>query len=191
MSRMARITFLCRGEIEHSRTGGFGSDQPLTATADHNLRQAVQQMRLPDRVLCAPEKSATETASILGKAFTVEPSVADIDYGAWTGRTLSDVAEADPSGLQSWIEDAVSSPHGGESIASFHARIRQWMEGNADQAGHLLVITHQPVIRSVILNVLDAPIAAFWRVDIEYGTITEITRDGRRWSLRAVNRPTR
>ena len=47
-------------------------------------------------------------------------------------------------------------------------------------------MTHAAVIRAAVLIVLDAPASAFWRIDVEPLSLTDLRFDGRRWALRAL-----
>ena len=53
------------------------------------------------------------------------------------------------------------------------------------ERGHTIALTHASVIRTAILHVLGAPLAASWKIDIEPLSITDFRSDGRRWVLRA------
>ncbi|WP_371823856.1 histidine phosphatase family protein [Phyllobacterium sp. 628] len=79
----------------------------------------------------------------------------------------------------------ISAPHGGESLTTFLARIADWMSAHGDDGGHTIIVTHASVVRAAIVHALQAPAAAFWRVDIEPLSVTHMGSDGRRWMLRA------
>ncbi|MGT2529267.1 histidine phosphatase family protein [Streptomyces nojiriensis] len=46
-----------------------------------------------------------------------------LDAGEWAGRTLDEVAAADPAGVHAWLTDPGYAPPGGESTVALIARV--------------------------------------------------------------------
>lgn len=187
VSRIAHITLLCRGAAQGARAGLFGSDRPLEKAQEHGLPPELGRIRF-DAIIASPERSARQAAERPGQDVAVDAGLADIDFGRWTGRSLADIAASEADGLQAWMSDPHACPHGGESIARFHARIARWLDALGPHAGNTLVITHPSVIRCLVMHVLDAPLPAFWKIDVDYGGVTDITGNGLRLALRSLNR---
>ena len=111
-----------------------------------------------------------------------------MSYGRWSGLDLESVARSEHGALQRWISDPDFQDHGGESRAQLSLRVAAWLERTA--AGkHTVAVTHAAVIKSLILHVLGAGDAGFWRIDIAPGTSTDLRHDGRRWAASKVNCP--
>ncbi|HLZ66114.1 MAG TPA: histidine phosphatase family protein [Aliidongia sp.] len=174
-----RLTLLCAAPPAGVRPGTFPDDEPADPAA-----------RVPDpghfaRLLAAPERRARATAAVLGTGALVEPTLRDCDYGAWRGRSLAEIGAADPAGAAAWLADPTAAPHGGESLQTLLDRVGGWLD-HFDADGHTLAVTHPAVVRAAIVHVLAAPAAAFWRIDVEPLSLTDLRRHAGRWTLRSV-----
>jgi broad specificity phosphatase PhoE len=186
VKKFARLTLLCRGATLSNRKGGFDSGESILPMDSSRARWIAGHIGRFDELVAAPERSALETAAAFGADLRIEPVLRDLDYGAWRSRTLDDIAQADPQALHAWLEDPEAAPHGGESLADLVRRVSGWMDDAVAAGGHALVVTHAPVIRAAILKTLQAPLASFWRVDVEPLAIADIRNDGRRWAIRSL-----
>ncbi len=92
-----------------------------------------------------------------------------------------------PEALALWMTDFSAAPHGGETLLSVLDRVGSWLDARLGDGGHAVVVTHATVVRAAMLHVLGAPTQAFWRMDVEPFSITEMTTDGKRWQLRLTN----
>lgn len=181
---MARLTLLCCGMTEANRTGAFPLDEPLEPRAAEAAAVLAGRLRRPDRVWASPLVRATQTAKSLGLANEPIEALRDQDFGRWAGKTLADVQRLEPDGLATWMKNPELAPHGGESLAGMVARVAPLLDEVMALKGHTVAVTHPAVIRSVIVAVLGAPLLAFWKIDVEPLSLTELTSDGRRWALR-------
>jgi len=90
-----------------------------------------------------------------------------------------------PESIAAWLTDPSAAPHDSESLADVARRASALMDRLMAERGHTIAITHASVIRTAILHVLGAPLAASGKIDIEPLSITDFRSDGRRWVLRA------
>ena len=178
----SRLILLCHGMTAAQRGARFADDEPLEDSAA--AAAAALRDRLPalQRCWASPALRTRETARLLGIDATLEPALADNDYGRWKGRSMAEIADKEPKSIAAWLADPSARPHGGESIRDLTTRVGAWLDGQHAAGGRSLAITHQAVIRAAIVHVLGAP--AFWRVDVEPLSLTELSSDGRRWNLR-------
>jgi broad specificity phosphatase PhoE len=119
----------------------------------------------------------------------VDERITECDFGTWAGRTLADVNADEPNAVQSWMLDPDAAPHGGESLATFSARIARWMDAQAELEGRLAAVTHGEVIKAAVVHALGAPLTAFWRIDASPLAITELHAHGGRWTVVRLNGP--
>ncbi|MFE9653650.1 histidine phosphatase family protein [Micromonospora sp. NPDC006431] len=133
--------------------------------------------------LSSPAEAAVQTATAWGLRPTIEPAVADCDYGDWTGRTLDEVAAANPDGLQRWLTDPDAAPHGGESLTALVDRVGRWLHAQAVRSARITAITHAAVIRAALVNVLRAPSAAFWQLDVAPLSVLHLRAGNRGWRV--------
>ncbi|MFG3497315.1 histidine phosphatase family protein [Streptomyces sp. NPDC047928] len=159
-----------------------GDDPPLGAAA----RRRAASVELPPggRFRTAPERRCRDTAEALGLDAAVDPELRDIDLGGWRGRTLDELAAADPAGLAAWTADPAATPHGGESVAALCARVAAWLDGLPEDTGRLLAVTGPSVVRAALVHALAAPAVSFWRVDVPPLSLATLTGRAGRWNLR-------
>lgn len=180
-----KLILICAAQPNPGKTPRFhGPDAPLPDAALVRAAQVAARLRHVDRAWRGPDTGARRTAQALG--LTAEPllALAGQDPGLWAGRTLEEVMAEDPSALAAWMQGA--APPGGESVEAICARISDWLRGMDGLSGRSVVVASVSVIRAAVVWVLDAPPAAFGRLDITPLSLTTLTSDGRRWALRSL-----
>lgn len=187
--RATRLTLLCRAATASNRLSRLSSDEPLLEREWERAERLARLLPAHDAVFCAPEASARETAALLGLHPAITEPLRDVDYGRWSGLALEEIAAQSPSDLQLWLSDPAAAPHGGESFEAARARCTAWLDSRHAAGGHLLAITHATVLKLVLAHVLDAPLQAIRRTDVEpLGALT-LTSNGQRWALRFFGSP--
>lgn len=157
-----QLTLICHGQTEAQRLGRFARD-------DEPLRERpapISGLSTAAHCLSAPELRALQTAEGLGVQATVDERLRDCDLGRWQGLALKQLQHDDLPGLQAWLADPHSAPHGGESVAAMCSRVAQWLDSGL-APGEWVVITHPFVIRAATLHALAAPLEAFQRIDVQ------------------------
>ena len=116
-----RIVLIRHGETEWSASGRHTSYTDLSLTERGREAATRLRERLAGRefalVLCSPRARSQETAALAGLSPQIDPDLAEIDYGAYEGRTTKDI-RAERPGWTVWRD---GSP-GGESLADAGAR---------------------------------------------------------------------
>jgi broad specificity phosphatase PhoE len=153
-------------------------DEPLDERGRRSAAASAGEHR-GRTALCGPARRCRETATALGLTAQVVEDLRDADAGRWTGRSLG---ELEPGAVETWLTDPAASPPGGESVRDVIDRVTGWLTGL--DSGTIVAVTHPAVIRAAVVHALNAPPAAFWRVDVEPLAHVRLTgRDGR-WNLR-------
>ena len=191
-----QLTLFSQAPTEATRRAAFAADDALDPAGLEAARKAADKIRRVDAAWSSPAQAAHATAAALGLTAQTEPALREIDYGDWAGRTMEEVAQADPAGFAAWLSDPFLAPHRGESIDRAVARTAQWMgsldQENPDQkaAARIVAVTHASIIRAAIVIALGAPLTAFWRIDIPPLCRASLQGrghgPGRVWTLRAV-----
>jgi broad specificity phosphatase PhoE len=178
-----RLSLICSAPSAGVRPGTFPLDEPA------EISEFDPDIGPIDRLVTAPERRAAQTAAAMGipGIADIEPALREYDYGSWQGRTLEEIGAADPEGVAAWLIGPALTPHGGESLFALLDRVGTWLDRHEDQ-GHTVAVTHPAIIRAAIVHVLSAPAPAFWRIDIEPLSITDLRRHAGRWTLRSVGR---
>jgi broad specificity phosphatase PhoE len=185
----SRLMLLCQGATMATRAASFPADDPLEQRAQSRVTALRPIGWRADRACASPMLAARQTAEALGLAAEEDAGLRDLDYGRWAGQRIADVGREQPEDLAQWLGDPGFDGHGGESIAALLARAGAWLDQQSAMRGRTVAITHASVVRAMMLHVLDAPPAAFWRVDVEPLTLTDIRHDGRRWAVRSCGLP--
>ena len=160
--KATHLTLISHAPTEAQRSGRFHAD------GDGVQLTTGQPLVLPRGSigLTGPELRATQTAQLLGLRPTVEPALRDCDFGRWKGVSLKALQRDEAELLQVWMNDPQSAPHGGESIADVCRRVADWLEGFT-APGHWVAVTHPMIIRAAMLHVLQCPLSAFHRIDVQ------------------------
>jgi 2,3-bisphosphoglycerate-dependent phosphoglycerate mutase len=140
------------GERQAERLGRWAARQAFTGLACSPLRRAMDTI--------APAAKAT------GLAPVIEPRLRELDFGVAEGRTLADLATADPAMVARFEADPVANHFpGGEHPAAAVDRALQALTdlAAADPGGRLLVVAHNTLIRLVTCAVLGVPPAEYRR----------------------------
>lgn len=179
-----RLTMLCASAAEggHDRIFGGGAaserrrHEPGVATA------APPPYLL---VLRGPSARCARTAEALAIQATPDDALRDLDYGAWAGRSVQDIAAEDPHGLSAWLTDPDAAPHGGESVRRLCRRTAAWLGALPAGPGPILAITEASVIRAALVHALSVPVRSFRQLEVLPASAVTLTlRDGR-WSTRS------
>ncbi|MFJ1649090.1 histidine phosphatase family protein [Streptomyces sp. NPDC088258] len=141
----------------------------------------------------APDGPALDSSASDGPA---SDGLAPCAMGHWQGRTLDEVAAADPQSVAAWLSDPAAAPHGGESLLDFHVRVAAWLEASATdegasrESGHsagsgrrVIAVAEPDVIRAAVVHAIGAPPSAFWRIDVRPLSATELSGRNGRWNL--------
>jgi phosphoserine phosphatase len=142
----------------------------------------IAQFRPPTIVYTSPLKRCIDTGAAIATqckvSMTVLPSLNDLDYGEWQGRTHDAVAAEWPDLYRRWR----TAPHlmrfpNGESLPELLARtadaLRLAVDGHATET--IVMVGHESVNRALLLQVLDLPLSAYWKLAQEPCAINEIT----------------
>lgn len=181
-----QLTLFSQATTSATRLAAFAADDPLDDAGVETARRMAGTTRRVDAAWSSPAQAARETAAALGLEAREEPALREIDYGGWAGRAMDEVGQTDPAGFAAWLSDPFLAPHGGESIDRAVARTAQWMSSLDEEAARVVAVSHASIIRAAIVTALDAPLTAFWRIDVPPLCRASLQRRGRVWTLRWV-----
>jgi broad specificity phosphatase PhoE len=182
-----RLTLLCHASTEALRAARFPRDEPIEASGERKAAALAGKLPRTNRCWTSPALRARQTAAVLNLAPAIEPALRDCDYGSWAGRSLDEIAAAEPEGAAAWISDPAAAPHGGESILDLLRRVGAWLDAQASERDPALAVTHPAIIRAAIVHAIKAEARSFWRIDIGPLSRTDLYGKDGRWNLRSVN----
>jgi broad specificity phosphatase PhoE len=178
-----RFTWICHASTAAARLGVFPGNEALDEKGLATAAAVTSSIDKPDRVWRSPMIGAEQTAAALGLTGVIQPALKECDYGRWSDCGLKEVHGRDPDGLETWIRDPTSSPHGGEAVVDLIRRVGAWIEDHRRDAGHTVVVTHSSVIRSAIIHVIQASPSSFNRIDIAPLSRTIFSAHDGQWRL--------
>jgi len=124
-----------------------------------------------DRVICSDLKRARQTAEILNetqkKDLKSNPSLRELHFGLWEGKTYEEIKEEYPIEVKGWHKDWVSfqMPQG-ESFHQFYIRTTQGFQKILDDAKEeetLVLVAHNGVLSILLCYLTGAGEYGFWR----------------------------
>ncbi len=142
-SPLLRLTLIRHGETEWSLSGRHTgrSDIPLTARGEDGARALEPHLEgvAFARVLTSPRARAQRTCALagLGQAATIEPDLAEWDYGDYEGLRSSEIRQAWPG----WNIFADGCP-GGETPADVAGRADRLLDRLRVSGGEVALFSH-------------------------------------------------
>lgn len=142
------LVLVRHGDTEWSR-GRQHTGRTDVALTETGLRQADGLAEMLSgfdfaRIMCSPRRRAIETcrrAGLLDRA-EISDDAAEWDYGAYEGRTTTEIREEIP-GWSVWTHDIID----GESIADVGARADRVIAAALSVAGDVVVFGHAHLLR--------------------------------------------
>lgn len=161
------------GRLPGVRLGLFGQEQA------RRLAERLQ-LQAPSAIIASPQPRTQETAAAIASAcgmtaFDTEPGLDEIDFGdAWTNKTWLELDE-DPRWHRWNGERAVAATQGGETMAIVQARMVAALQRaveTPDDGRPIIVVTHADLIKAAVCHVLQLPLDAVHRFDVDPASTT-------------------
>lgn len=188
-SQVITVDLLRHGEPEGGRRYRGKTDDPLSELGWQQMWGAVAHEPAWQAIITSPLSRCAAFAQQLADKHRVgcraSAALMEIGFGRWEGKTVAEIQRLYPEEFSGFLADPVNNPPAGaERIADFKARIGQeWLRLLADPGGeHILVVCHAGVIRMILHHVLEFPLAALFRLRVDYASLTrvQITRQDQR-----------
>ena len=173
---------------------GRSVDGPLDERGEGQARFVAQRLLgLPQLIVeSSPRRRARHTAGIIASArdttVRIAPQMDDIDFGRWSGQTFEALV-TDPQWRRWNKYRRVSRTPAGDSIRDVQERVLSHFRKleQAFDGETVVIVTHEEVIRSVVLLALQAPIDDYSRFAIGPASLTRLTVEGSQLRLDSVN----
>jgi probable phosphoglycerate mutase len=196
---MTRLVLIRHGHVEGIDPERFRGrrDVPLSVLGREQAAAAALRVAShwrPTALYCSPLGRCLETARTLGARLGVDPqplqTLNDLDYGAWTWKTHAEMRAEDGGGYACWrTRPELMRFPGGESLQDLLARTAEVLRVLLER--HLLdtvaIVTHDSVLRALLLQVLDQPPSAYWRFAPTPCGISEVHLDRNGTQVLRVN----
>ena len=196
---MTKILLTRHGHVEGIKPERFRGRQPLELTARGREEAAAVAARIagawrPSKIYTSPMGRCVATGAAIAKACGAPAEICadlnDIDYGAWQFKTF-EAAKADDAALfAAWF----ATPHlvrfpNGESLQDLAARagdaVRFVLDKHRDDT--IVMVGHDSVSRALLLQCLELPLSAYWRIEQAPCCLNEIDIGGGEVSIVRIN----
>jgi len=183
---MLTIDLLRHGALDGGIKYRGKVDDPLTPEGRQAMDQVWRQLGADvDFIITSPLSRCAEPARAwsaqAGIDCLIEPRLAEIDYGAWEGKTMATIQQEYPGMLERWRADPTGMcPPGGESPESLRARLSQWWDEARVQfeGKHILLVAHSGSLRMLIALLLEQPIAYTRSINMPYACLHRMVYKG-------------
>lgn len=202
MITTAKLILIRHGECLGGHIIRGRTDSQLSALGCLQLQSSTDKLLegygKPSAISCSPllrcQQFAADKAKELAVSLTIEPQLAEINYGDWDGLTFEHVYENSPQAIDGFFNDPWSNPPPqGETMTQFERRVNSGFDklcllvsslvNNADIDIHhneepcLWVFTHGGVIRQIMAHILGIKQQPFMftNIDIPYGAVIPVS----------------
>ncbi|MGB5260053.1 MAG: histidine phosphatase family protein [Gammaproteobacteria bacterium] len=171
-------------------------DDPLSARGWQQMQAAVTGRNDWQQLVTSPLQRCHAFATRLAQQhdipLAVEERFAEVGFGAWEGKTRSELEQQVPGQVTRFYHDPLANrPPGAEPLDAFMARVTAGFEQLLEQypGRSVLVIAHAGVIRAILAGVLSMPPVAMYRIHVANAGLTRLRTDRlRRFSVEAHGR---
>lgn len=196
---MTTLILMRHGHVEGISPERFRgrAELPLSSLGLKQAQALAKRLIKRDRpaaLYSSPLGRCVQTAEAIVRSIGVElqwlEGLQDIDYGRWQGHSHEQISREFPQLYQLWYQ----RPHlmrfpGGESLQDLVARTADGLREvlRRHPTGEVYLIGHDSVNRALLLQLLDQPLSAYWRLEQSPCAINEIEMgvDGTR--VRRIN----
>lgn len=185
------IDLLRHGEPVGGRKYRGQLDDPLSDKGWRQMRDAVGDHCPWDQVVTSPLRRCAAFAEELAERhrlpLAADPRFMEIGFGEWEGRGRDELAAEQPGAIERFYADPIANrPPGAEPLNEFRARIAGAFKDTVTQyAGNrVLIVGHAGVIRMVVRETLDIPLAHVYRLQVPNAGLTRLTVEARGSELR-------
>ena len=196
---MSRILLVRHGHVEGMSPERFRGRREVdlselgTRQAQATAQRIAREWH-PVAIYTSPLRRCLQTAGAIGAACGLSASVLDdlndVHYGDWEWHTHEEVRARWPELFECWFSapQLVRFPQG-ESLQDLVARmanvLRLVRERHADQT--VVVVGHSGGNRALLLQALDQPLSAYWRLGQDPCSVSDIELHAHSATVRRLN----
>lgn len=185
------------GETELNQAGALRGrlDIPLTPRGAREAEAVGRRIAAEYEVTAissSPLLRARQTAEKIGAACGMpvanDARFVDIDYGSWAGKPLQEMAEEEARSYLRWLRNPAIPLPGAENPQAVEKRVIAGLEEIASSgASCVVVVSHDAILQLVVRHVLGLPLGTYRGIAQHTGTLNELRRTERGWTLRLLN----
>ena len=161
-------------------------DIPLSDAGRQEATQTAEKLQpyIPKALYCSPNRSAEETAAIIGQKLELKPKTVDrlqnVDLGLWQGMLVEEVRMKQPKVYKQWQENPETiQPPEGEMLATAIQRATEALEKLArkHRSGTIALVIPEPLASLVQHRIQGTQWSDLWRAANGCNRIEVMTMD--------------
>jgi alpha-ribazole phosphatase len=171
------IHLLRHGETEGGPRYRGSTDDALSPRGWAQMWAAAGEVSW-DRVVSSPLVRCAAFAQALaerrGIPLEIDERLREMHFGAWEGRTATEIMAQDADALaRFWQDPAANPPPDGERLLKFQTRVlAAWREVIRDNVGQrVLLVSHGGPIRVVLCEVRRHPVERLLELEVAYAAL--------------------
>jgi alpha-ribazole phosphatase len=172
---------ICYGQTDIDVAVSFGQEAAAT-------KQKIEGLIL-DAAFTSPLQRCVKLAHALGLENAGHDNrLKELHFGDWEMQAWDDVPRAY---FDEWAQNyAHMSPPNGETFSQLQVRGIAFIDELLSQyhKGHVLVVTHGGMIRAMVAHVLDMQLKGLFRINVDYGSVTQLDFTDQIPKINYVNR---
>lgn len=166
-------------------------DTSLTDLGRIQAKKLGQQLKKNNNInaiYCSDLLRARETAEIIGKEISIEPTssplLREVAFGNWEGLSIPEIEEQYPGQLARWRNELTFAPEGGESLLAVQDRIVSFIkmikEKNQNSDDNILIVSHAATTKVIILSLIGIPLSLLTHFKISQASLSllNVQQDG-------------
>lgn len=166
-------------------------DTSLTDLGRIQAKKLGQQLKKNNNInaiYCSDLLRARETAEIIGKEISIEPTssplLREVAFGNWEGLSIPEIEERYPGQLARWRNELTFAPEGGESLLAVQDRIVSFIkmikEKHQNSDDNILIVSHAATTKVIILSLIGIPLSLLTHFKISQASLSllNVQQDG-------------
>lgn len=166
-------------------------DTSLTDLGRIQAKKLGQQLKKNNNInaiYCSDLLRARETAEIIGKEISIEPTsnplLREVAFGNWEGLSIPEIEEQYPGQLARWRNELTFAPEGGESLLAVQDRIVSFIkmikEKHQNSDDNILIVSHAATTKVIILSLIGIPLNLLTHFKISQASLSllNVQQDG-------------
>lgn len=172
---------ICYGQTDVDVAASFMQEVAETKAKIHHLQ--------PKAAFSSSLQRCVKLAEALGlENMMQDDRLKELDFGDWEMQAWDDLPR---DYFDEWAQNyAHMAPPNGETFSALQQRGVAFLDVMLSQYSneHVLVVTHGGMIRALIAYVLNMPLKGLFRIDVDYGSVTQLDFGGPVPRIEFVNR---
>lgn len=157
---------LCYGQSDVALADSFLSDA-------RDVLKKLPVLQTEDKIFSSPLSRCLRLANLLSDDIIFDTRLLEVNFGDWENVAFSEIA---PEHLKHWTENFVTlAPPNGESFSVLCERVANfWQDVIQLENERIFIVTHAGVIRALLAEVLQLPLANAFQFRVDYGSVHKL-----------------